>query len=548
MNTRNAAIREYAQRGFILATVLVFLVVLSLTAFLAARLTRTDIQVVNNLQNEKEALSIAEAGIHEALYRLSLAIGGNSTVNGQTFDASLAPRVPDRLPSGTFYGIDYANTQSTSQLIFTTSGVPAPGLNNVVPTLQPTSLQLPYSFSSADTAPVSLGSTANLTIGWDVCGAPAPSIGCDTVNSFYPIKGLPISSPRPVAKIVSTGRSGSATRKITAWVVDCVPGQTPGNGSLVALDQACPNPGGIYFNGRNHLDAPDGTIQVNAGYTSPCTNAAHTGGSQSYMQGQSISVSGDTSGNGSFTPAPRTGGLPVADPYSNLVRPCYTGGPGVGGNPGMCQGAAATVTTVRSASTLVVNSNGATIQPGIYYGGIDVRANNVTMASGYYIIIGGAGLTVGNNASVYSAPGGVMIFYTADAAHPPNQPPNPPVSLNLTNGNTDPNFTAISDPNDPFYGVVYVQERAPTLPLTQPQLNIQGGGVGRTLDGLVYAPDAHLHVYGNQAVSVGGALIVKSVDFAGNSGLDVNAALGGGPATQCGGLAYQIIGWQDWQD
>jgi hypothetical protein len=546
MNTRPTTTRMQPERGFILATVLVFLVVLSLTAFLAAKLTRTDIQVVNNLQNQKEALAIAEAGIHEALYRMSVAIGDTSTVNGQTFNASLAPIVPGRAaPVGvTSYGIASATPASTSQVIFTTSGVPATGTNNVVPTLQPASLQLPYSLGTADTAPVDLGSTANLTVGWDVCAGPAPSIGCNTANSFYPIRGLPISSPRPVAKIVSTGRSGTATQKISAWAVDCIPSQTPGEGAIVALDQGCPGgTGGAQLNGRNTITT-SGHVQVNAGATynppSSC-NAASTGGAQSFIHGGSINVSGNIGGNGNFTPAPTTGSLPLADPYSGLVPPCYTGG------PAPCQGSPA-VTTVRngsaaSPSTYTVNTPGATIQPGIYYGGIDITSNNVTMASGYYIIAGG-GLTVGNNASVSSAAGGVMIFNTLDAANPNGQ--GAAGSLSLNNGNTSPNFTAISNTSDPFYGVVFFQERAPTLPLAQqPDLYIQGGGVGRALDGLVYAPDAFMHVQGSNVVNLGGALIVRAMDFAGSSGLNVQNSNTGLPGAACGGLAYQIIGWQD---
>src|SRR5207249_12313628 len=85
------------ESGFVLATVLVFLVVLSLTAFFAAKLTRTDVQVVNNLQNEKEALFAAEAGVNEALYRLGLIGGDRATIagvnSGNAFDASLAPGV-----------------------------------------------------------------------------------------------------------------------------------------------------------------------------------------------------------------------------------------------------------------------------------------------------------------------------------------------------------------------------------------------------------------------------------------------------------------------
>ena len=542
MNTRPTTKRGRGQRGFILATVLIFLIVLSLTAFLAAKLTRTDIQVVNNLQNEKEAFAIAEAGIHEAFYRMNVAIGDRATVGGQTFNASLAPIVPGRsAPAGvTSYGIDSTNTQFTSQVIFTTNA-PTTGTNNVVPTLQPASLQIPYSFSTADTVtPVDLGSTARLTIGWDVC-VNGTDPGCSAAGA---IRKLPLSSPRFVAKIVSTGRSGTATRKITAQAVDCIPSQSPGNGSIVTLDQGCSGgTGGAQLNGGNSITAA-GNIQINAGalYNPPSQcNAAGLGGNTSFMHAQSIHVAGSTSGNGNFTPAAATGALPTSDPYSNLVRPCYTGG------PSPCQGT--TVTTVRngaatSPATYTVNTNGATIQPGIYYGGIDIRASNVTMASGYYMIVGG-GLSVGNNASVFSASGGVMIFNTLNNAQGCSGALCNAGSLSLDNGNTSPNFTAISDPNDPFDGVVFFQERAPTLPLTQPQLSIQGGGVGRALDGLVYAPDANLHVYGSNVVNTAGALIVKSMDFQGNSGLSVQNAANPPPPTLCAGIGYQIIAWQD---
>ena len=58
------------ERGFILATVLVFLVVLTISAFLASSLSRTNVQVVTNLLDEKEAFFTAEAGVGEAVLRL----------------------------------------------------------------------------------------------------------------------------------------------------------------------------------------------------------------------------------------------------------------------------------------------------------------------------------------------------------------------------------------------------------------------------------------------------------------------------------------------
>ena len=63
MRTMTRIPERRQERGFILATVLVFLVVLTLTAFFAARITRTNTQVVNNLQNE-EAGVLRRGGRH----------------------------------------------------------------------------------------------------------------------------------------------------------------------------------------------------------------------------------------------------------------------------------------------------------------------------------------------------------------------------------------------------------------------------------------------------------------------------------------------------
>jgi Tfp pilus assembly protein PilX len=557
MNSRMATSRIRGERAFILATVLIFLVVLSLSAFLGAKLTRTDIQVVNNLQNEKEAFAIAEAGIHEALYRMSVAIGDRSTVNGQTFNASLAPTVPGRsAPAGvTSYAPDFATATSTSQILFTTSGVPSQGTNSAVPTLQPAALQIPYSLSTADTAPVNLASTADLTIGWDVCKN-GTDPGCSATGA---IRRLPLGSPRYVAKIVSTGRSGTATRKITAQAVDCIPSRTPGNGSIVTLGESCPgpsNPGGLQFNGVNHLSSA-GSVQVNAGAgfnpPSSCTGAITSGGSQSSLTAQSLSVSGNYGGNGAFTPSPTTGSLAMADPYSNMQPPCYNGG------QTQCQGTP--VNNVISGSATdgqtyqcSAQNNCTSLQPGIYYGGIDVTNSNatVTMASGYYIIVGG-GFSVGNGAVVQSAPGGVMIFNTKNV-NAGCQHVCAADSFSLSNGTTNPSLLSISASNDPFSGVVFFQDRAPTntgpypgrLPANQqPDLNIQGGNSGRALDGLVYAPDALLAVSGTNTIPVGGSMIVQGMTFAGGSGLNVQNGTNPLPNTQCGGIAYQIIGWQD---
>jgi hypothetical protein len=545
MNKQLTAKQGGRQQGFILAIVLVFLIVLSAVALFGTDLTRTNIQIVNNLQNEKEAFAIASAGIHEALYRISLAIGDRVTVNGQTFNASLAPTVPGRsAPVGvTSYGIDSGTSTATSQIVFTTSGVPATGTNNAVPTLQPVALQLPYSSSTADTAPVSLNTTANLTIGWDVCAAPAPSVGCDTANGFYPIRGLPISSPRPVAKIVSTGRSGTAMQKITAWVVDCIPSATPGDGSVVSLGTGCAPGMNIALNGNASITAA-GMVQVNAGADSnppsSCTDAAETGNNQqSFIHASDINVVGLTQGN--FAPPADTGVLPMADPYAGFLPPCYTGGPAQCQGPTVSAAPCAASSNSQSPATCQAGNN-AVLNPGIYYGGIRITGTNVTMNPGTYIIAGG-GFSVGTGTtSVSSAPGGVFIYNTQNPDSTGFAAPlGPAASFDITNGSCT---AALAAPTSgTFAGVVLYQDTTLT---PQPDIYIQGGqSSARVLDGLVYAPYATLHIQGNNPTTVGGSLIVQSIYFNGGSDLTVQSPSTSGPHTICGGVKYQIIGWQD---
>jgi hypothetical protein len=528
--------------GFMLATVLVFLVVLSLTVFFSAGMTRTSIQVVNNEQNQKEAFAAAEAGIDEALYRLSL-VGGDTAaitgVNGGTaFDASLAPRAPGRsLTTGASdYGLNDTDTASTSQILFVTTA-PASGQNNRVPTLQPpaTNRSL-YSTAFADSAPVDTSPTStitNLTIGWDLCTQPqvdAGAPGC--AGGAGTIRRLPTTNPRPVVKIVSTGQSGSARQRVTVRAVDCVPSNVGGPGGIVTLGTDCAQ--GLSLNGSNSITAA-GAVQINAGADrtdpSSCTSAAALGGNSSFITAADINIVGGTSGNGTFTPTAETGVLPTSDPFSNLSPPCYP--------PASCSPIPTTQNgSAATPQKLIVNS-AATLNPGIYFGGIDIRSAGVTMNSGIYIMEGG-GFSVGNSGVVTSGPGGVMIYNTrvpgattgAGAA----------ASLSLQNGNTSPSLAALT--SGPFTGFVFFQDR--NLPSPQPDLFIQGGSnSGRVLDGIVYAPGAGVNFQGANPVIVGGSLVVNSMNFVGSSGLVVQSPTTTGPTPLCSQIAYLPISWQD---
>src|SRR5690242_16068624 len=169
------------QDGLVLATVLVFLVVLTLAAFLAAGATRTDIQLVNNGYNERRAFYFAEAGATEAELRLS-APSSPVTVDGNSFDPSFTgANAPDA-----------GEPSWQAQILFSGS---SPQLNTAThrvtsPTLQPASSRLPYSTAS-------VGDADNLTIAWDTCSA--VGTGCSAVGAIRKFGG------RSVLEIVSTG-------------------------------------------------------------------------------------------------------------------------------------------------------------------------------------------------------------------------------------------------------------------------------------------------------------------------------------------------------
>jgi len=546
--------------GFVLATVLVFMLVLTLSVFFGAGLTRTDVQVVNNEQNQKEAFRAAEAGIDEALYRLSL-IGGDTAAitginGGSAFQASLAPTVPGRDTSNgaSDFGIKYTDPASTSQILFVTTVPGTWAQNNPMPTLQPpaTNRSL-YSTNAADGAPVDMTATTNLTVGWERCtaaqAAVGASIGCGggtgSLRQFPP----GAATTRALVRIVSTGQSGTARQRLTVLAADCIPATNNGNGGIVSLGGICSQ--GVGLNGAGTISAA-GLVQINAGANSnnpsTCT-AASTGGAGSSITGSQINVVGGVSGN--FNPPANTGVLPTADPYAgaNLWPPCFTGAPSPCQTiptpaPQGAKNGAACGGTASSPAVCTASSNGDVLSPGIYYGGIRISAGNsgnpIRLQSGIYIMAGGGFSSTSGNNYVVSNAGGVFIYNTSD----PSQPTGAGAAgqFNLANGNTLANL--VSPTSGAFAGVVLYQDR--TLS-PQPDISITGGNALHILDGLVYAPGANFNVQGGTVASttIGGSLIVNSITMIGASSLIVQNPANPLPIQACQTVAYVPIGWQD---
>lgn len=389
------------QRGIALATVLVFLVVLSLVAFLAAALTRTDVQVVNNTQNEKEAFFVAEAGITEALLRLELANPTDVTVDGGTFNAAITPNGND--PAW------------QALILFSGTGPIVTGSTLTTPTIQPAATRLAYSTASAE--------SETLAIHWEP----------DGLGGIKRIKG------KRILDLVSIGQSGAARRKITRQVTN----DSPLSG--VILDPvACP---ALNIQGSGSVTFPGG-VQING----TCDTALNVWGSAAMSAAGPIDVVGDIRGT-AISPTPQTGQPPLDDPLISLPVPPP---PLVSPYPSPAPG---TPGTALVPLTLNVNGN-QPLQPGVYYGGISIGSGgNATLAPGIYIMAGG-GFSVSANGSVTG--NGVVIYNTRDPAWLLPAGPGAYGSFSFTS-NQSVNLTAPT--SGTYDGIALFQDRANPQPI-----------------------------------------------------------------------------------
>ncbi len=185
------------------------------------------------------------------------------------------------------------------------------------------------------------------------------------------------------------------------------------------------------------------------------------------------------SGNASFSPAPTTGALALADPLASLAEPSTSG------------------LTNYGSESLSGNSS-ATIKPGMY-SAISASGNaSLTLCSGLYIIEGG-GFSISGNASVSGS--GVTIV-SAGSKYPSSGGTYGSITLS---GNGSYN---LSPPTTGTYaGIVIFQSRDNTKALT-----ISGNASG--MSGTIYAPAAQLAESGNAQLNA--SIDVDTLSISGN--------------------------------
>jgi hypothetical protein len=244
--------------------------------------------------------------------------------------------------------------------------------------------------------------------------------------------------------------------------------------------------------GQSLSDSGNGSVTVNGAnivVDSSSSQAASASGNASLTATDFVITGspGDvTSGHGMFVGGIDSGATPTVDPMNYLTAP----------NPSSL--------TVQSTSQYSVSSNKtATINPGVYVGGISVTSGaSLVMNPGIYYMSGG-GFSTSGNGTITGA--GVMIY---------NAPNSTSDVVSIT-GNGAVN---ISPPTSGVYsGISIFQDRTSAAPMA-----LSGNG-SMNISGTIYAAASTMSMSGNGSYnSAGSQFLGYKLVVSGNGNLTVN--------------------------
>jgi hypothetical protein len=214
-------------------------------------------------------------------------------------------------------------------------------------------------------------------------------------------------------------------------------------------------------------------------------------------------VGGDSiSSNGSVLPNPTLNAPATGDPFASIPAPSYS--------------AAGCLTNT------VVNSTVATLNPGVYCGGISISNNStVTFNPGTYILLGG-GLIANGNVTLTGV--GVTFYNTFNATHPYG-----PVTFinNVT-------ATLSASPAGALQGILFFQDRNAPFGFTETFQN----NSGQSMTGVLYFPKSLVSMGNNGSVGHRNIAIVGyTVQISNNASLTITIDLTEAGAPQELGIA-----------
>jgi Flp pilus assembly protein TadG len=209
----------------------------------------------------------------------------------------------------------------------------------------------------------------------------------------------------------------------------------------------------------------------------------------SSLTASSVEVVGSSTGsNGTVSPTPVTGIVPVSDPLAYLSPPSYTASSCTGDPAGSYQGGSTYNVGPGSSHSTTQNGN-LVCYTSLTLGG---NGNTVTVNPGIYVITGTLSLTSGTVRG-----GNGVTFYLVGSG-----------SVNLANGTTF-NFTAPT--SGTYDGILFYQDRADTQTAT-----IEGGATS-TMQGILYFPKAALTLGNGSATTFYTPIIAASLTMYGGA-------------------------------
>jgi hypothetical protein len=318
------------------------------------------------------------------------------------------------------------------------------------------------------------------------------------------ITNIPVSSSGVAA---FSGGDSNSNSLVTLDPTSCSALKTHGTGNI-NIHPVIPGTNGGY-------------VQVNSSCASgsPNTSCSTSGSSALDLAGGGQLTSPHTYVNGTCKSNSGIGGpltegaVKIGDPLSELAPPDPADYPAGHCGPGL-------PALTPGSSGCTFNSAGVThIDPGVYYGGWDIKKNGaiLELGPGVYIIAGG-GIKLSNQGSITSVQGGsgapapVLIFNTDD--------PSTHTGQGGIDFNAQDTLKLAGLASGPYKGLVVWNDGNGSNPTALIDLE---GQSSVNLSGTIYSPKGNVKMEGGSGVGSTAAvqIIAWQMDIGGNSALDM---------------------------
>ena len=227
-----------------------------------------------------------------------------------------------------------------------------------------------------------------------------------------------------------------------------------------------------------------------------------TNGNGAILTAPEYDVVGGACTQNPLTPSANTGVSPTSDPLAALPVPASA--------PYTCDH----IGTV-SANTDTV------LSPGVYCGGIHVGNATFTFSAGTYILVGGGLSTQSSNSHIVGN-GGVMFYNTFGATTNSSNYSYSPIQIGATS-----TVNLVAPTSGTYQGILFFEDRN-----SPPANDDYGGGATAVYQGIVYAKNAAVTMYGNSSVDTAYTMLVAdTISLIGTSGFNNNysSLLNGSP-------------------